>query len=197
MKRRIVTKLSRIVVSGVAVIAFAAPTLPQQQGSRFDVPPVPSPPEVVTAIIQLASLNRKSVLVDLGCGDGRIVLAAAKSHARAICVEIDSYILERARRAAQNANLAGQIEFRHQDLKEFVRDTKAMASLDVVVLYLTPELNKQIAPDLARNLKRGAKVISHAYPVEPWKPKEIKPVRIKSTGNTSRLYVYEISKRTR
>jgi hypothetical protein len=106
-------------------------------------------------------------------------------------------MLQQAREAAQKAGLDGQIEFRQQDLRDYVKDNKALAAIDVVVLYLTPELNRQIATDLRRNLKRGTKVISHAYPVYPWRPNEIKPVRIKATGNTSRIYIYELPGRSR
>lgn len=189
--------VSRVFVCYMIALTLAGTPLARQQENQTDVPPVPSPPEVVTEIIRLAALNKESVLVDLGCGDGRIVIAAAKARARAVCVEIDGYMLQQAREAAQKAGLDGQIEFRQQDLRDYVKDNKALAAIDVVVLYLTPELNRQIATDLRRNLKRGTKVISHAYPVYPWRPNEIKPVRIKATGNTSRIYIYELPGRSR
>jgi cyclopropane fatty-acyl-phospholipid synthase-like methyltransferase len=161
------------------------------------VPAVPSAPEAVSAIIQIAQLSKQKVLVDLGCGDGRIVVAAAKSAARAVCVEMDSAMLDRARRSASDAGVERQIEFRHMDLRDYVGNANNLAQIDVVVIYLAPELNRQIASDLKRGLKRGAIVISHAYQIEEWTPKEIKAVRIQSTGNTSRLYVYEPNPRTR
>ncbi|MBI4911003.1 MAG: class I SAM-dependent methyltransferase [Acidobacteria bacterium] len=177
--------------------AFALTAMAQNRPGESDVPAVPSAPEVVSAIIQLSQLNRQKLLVDLGCGDGRIAVAAAKSAARAICVENDSDMLGRARRTATAAGLLHQIEFRQVDLRDFVRDGINLAQVDVVVVYLTAELNRQIAADLERNLKRGGIVISHAYPISGWKPREIKPVRIQSTGNTSRLYVYEPNPRNR
>ncbi len=175
----------------LAVAALGITLMGQNRIGESDVPAVPSAPEVVSAIIQLAQLNKQKLLVDLGCGDGRIAVAAARSTARAVCVERDSEMLAGAKRAAIAAGLQTQIEFRQMDLRDYVRESSNMARVDVVVMYLTSELNRQIATDLERNLKRGAIVISHAYPIAAWKPKEIKAVRIQSTGNTSRLYVYE------
>src|SRR5687767_11037499 len=98
---RMVLATGRVCVLFIAVLGLTTSAIPQNPRRQLDVPPVPSPPEVVAMIIQLAALNKKSVLVDLGCGDGRIVLAAAKARARAICVEIDGYMLEQSRRNAQ------------------------------------------------------------------------------------------------
>jgi predicted O-methyltransferase YrrM len=155
-----------------------------------DVPAVPSAPEVVSAIVELARLNKDKIIVDLGCGDGRIAIAAAKNNARAVCVEVDLEMLGQARKAAAEAGVQDRIEFRQMDLRDFVRDGSNLARVDVVVLYLTPELNRRIAPDLRRGLRQSALVISHAYAIESWNPREVRAVRIQATGNTSRVYVY-------
>lgn len=192
-KNQTARRLQRYLVLAVLAITLMA----QTRSGESDVPAVPSAPEAVSAIIQLAQLNNQKLLVDLGCGDGRIAVAAARVNARAVCVERDSEMLDRAKRAATAAGVQAQIEFRQMDLRDYVRESNNLARVDVVVMYLTPELNRQIATDLERNLKRGALVISHAYPIAAWKPKEIKAVRIQSTGNTSRLYVYEPNPRSR
>ncbi len=179
-------------VGGSALSLAAMLSAGAQAFAQQDVPPVLSAPEVVAAILDAANLKPQDILADLGCGDGRIALAAVRAGARAICVEKDSRMLDQARRNAEAARVSNQIVFRLMDLRDFVKEQNSIAAVDVVVIYLTPELNALIAGDLRRYLKSGARVISHAYPVSDWRPTEIRPVWIRATGNTSRLYVYDI-----
>jgi SAM-dependent methyltransferase len=139
-------------------------------GRAPDVPFVPSPEEVVSSMLKLADVHKGDVVYDLGCGDGRIVISAAKDFgARGIGIDINP---ERIKEAAENARKAGVVKsvtFKEGDLFE--------ASLDgatVVTLYLLPSVNLRLKPKLLHDLKPGTRIVSHSFDMGDWKPdKEI------------------------
>jgi len=133
-----------------------------------DVIYVPTPAEVVEEMLKLAEVKKGDVLYDLGSGDGRIAVAAAKKYGiRAVGIDIDP---ERIREANENAKKAGVtklVQFRNEDLfKANFREAT------VVTLYLLPELNVRLRPRLWNELKPGTRVVSHQFDMAEWKPEK-------------------------
>jgi SAM-dependent methyltransferase len=137
-----------------------------------DVPYEPSPEHVVAEIIRLARLTPGDVLYDLGCGDGRIVIAAVRnSGVRGACVDIDPQRIAESRENARRAGVSDRIEFLTQDL--FETDLRPAS---VVTLFLWPEINLKLRPKLLRELKPGTRVISYMHDMGDWQPHETVPV---------------------
>jgi SAM-dependent methyltransferase len=133
---------------------------------RPDIGFIPTPPEVVDAMLSLADLSENDVLYDLGCGDGRIVIAAAQRYnIRAIGIDIDPVRIEEAVKASQRAGVSDRVQFRQQDLFECDFDEAT-----VVILYLLPHLNLKLRPQLYRQLKPGSRIISRDFDMDDWQP---------------------------
>jgi SAM-dependent methyltransferase len=132
-------------------------------------PYVPTPMNVVEKMLEMAEVDKDDVLFDLGCGDGRIVITAAKKYgARGIGVDIDPRRIKESRANAKNAGVTSQVEFRVQDaLKvDFSRAT-------VVALYLLPESNAMLRPILEKQLKPGVMVVCHDFSIPGWEDREV------------------------
>lgn len=130
-----------------------------------EVPFVPSPPEVVDRMLELAEVKRDDVIYDLGSGDGRIVIRAAKKYgARGVGIEIDSYLVELSRANAAKEGVDQLIQFRDQDAL-----TVDLSEATVVTLYMLPEFNAKLRPILER-LRAGSRVVSHDFGIEGWPP---------------------------
>ena len=129
-----------------------------------EVPYVVTPPQVVDAMLRLAGVGRDDVVYDLGSGDGRIVIAAARDFgARGVGIEIDPRLVAQSTRSAERAGLAERVRFVQQDL--FETDLRPAT---VVTLYLTRELNLRLRPKLLRELRPGARVVSHHFDMGDW-----------------------------
>jgi SAM-dependent methyltransferase len=150
---------------GVVLALTAAPVAAQESRSP-DVHFVPTPHEVVTEMLRVAKVGRKDVLYDLGSGDGRIVIAAAKKYGtRGTGIDLDPARIEESQAAARKARVTGKVQFRQADLFETdLRDAS------VVTLYLLPTLNVRLRPKLYRELRPGSRVVSHAFDMGDWKP---------------------------
>ena len=154
-----------------AVLLTAVPVLAQSQaGPRAtrtpDVIFVPTPHEVVDDMLRLAAVRKGDVLYDLGSGDGRIPIAAAKTYGvRAVGIDIDPDRIAEARENAKKAGVAGLVDFRLADL--FKSDFREAT---VVTLYLLPELNVKLRPRLLAELKPGTRVVSHQFDMGDWLP---------------------------
>ncbi|MGH9719866.1 MAG: SAM-dependent methyltransferase [Bryobacteraceae bacterium] len=159
------------------------PCLAQYEESG-DVPYVPTPPEVVEAMLKLADVKKGDIVYDLGCGDGRIVvMAAQKFGARGMGFDINP---ERVKEANENATKAGvteRVRFTTKNL--FEADIK---DASVVTLYLLPEVNLRLRPKLWKDLKPGTRIVSHSFDMGDWKPE--KTVEI----NGRRLYYWTVPK---
>lgn len=129
------------------------------------VPYVETPPAVVDGMLDLAELQPGERLIDLGSGDGRIVLAAARRGASALGVELAPDLVRRAREAARFEGLEARASFRRDDL--FV---VPLRDADVVTLYLLPGVNLRLRPKLLAELRAGARVVSHAFDMADWAP---------------------------
>jgi SAM-dependent methyltransferase len=149
-------------------LSFSRSLLSQQAQKREpDVVFVPTPDDVVEQMLDLAKVRKGDVVYDLGCGDGRIVIAAAQREARAVGVDIDPQRILQARRNAKLAGLGPEATFIEADLFETdLRDAT------VVMLYLLPRLNVKLKPKLLAELKPGARIVSHSFDMGDWKPDE-------------------------
>ncbi len=132
-----------------------------------DVPYVPTPLDVVEAMLDMAGLRAGERLIDLGSGDGRIPRAAARRSATALGVEIDAGLVARARSLTRLEGLEGRARFIRDDLF-----TVSLRDADVVTLYLLPDVNARLKPKLLSEMKPGARVISHAFDMGDWLPDE-------------------------
>jgi SAM-dependent methyltransferase len=131
-----------------------------------DVPYVPTPPEVVDAMLRVAGVSKSDLVYDLGSGDGRIVIAAAKRYgARGVGIDIDPERIRSARANAAREQVTDRVRFLQQDL--FETDIRPAT---VVTLYLLPSINERLRPTLLRTLRPGTRVVSHAFDMGDWKP---------------------------
>lgn len=133
----------------------------------LDVPYVPTPPEVVARMLEIAQVKKGDLLYDLGCGDGRIVVTAAREFgARGVGIDIDPARIREARENARKEGVGKLVQFRQADLfkSDFSRAT-------VVTLYLLPVINQKLRPQLWRQLKVGTRVVSHEFDMgDEWPP---------------------------
>jgi SAM-dependent methyltransferase len=178
----------------VLVCGTARPTAQSSAVQTPDNPPrspdvvfVPTPPEVVNAMLKTANVSRKDLVYDLGCGDGRIVIAAAKQFgARGVGVDIDPVRIKEARANAQAEGVADRVRFVEGDL--FETDLRPAT---VVTLYLLEQLNLKLQPKLVTELRPGTRIVSHAFSMGPWTPdKEL-------TIGGRRVYLWTIPPRGR
>jgi hypothetical protein len=151
-----------------AAVLAALPALAPaaDQHPHADAPYVPTPPAVVDVMLELAGVGPEDFVIDLGSGDGRIVIAAAKKRgASGFGVEIDGALAWEARREAQRQGVARRVEFKEQNL--FITD---IARATVVTMYLNRRLMLQLRPRLFEELKPGVRVVSHDFDMEKWRP---------------------------
>ena len=148
-------------------------------------PFVASPHNVVTAMLELAELKENETLFDLGCGDGRIILEAAeKFGARAVGVELDEGRYKECSLKIQKFHLEDRVEVIHGTLLDV-----DLQKADVVTLYLLTSANEKVRGNLQRDLKTGARVVSHDFPISKWTPSKVKELRENYGSHTLYLYV--------
>jgi ribosomal protein L11 methylase PrmA len=146
---------------------------------KLDVIFVATDLTIVDAMLTLAGVTRDDVVYDLGCGDGRIVIAAAKEFgARGVGVDLDPQRIREAQANAARAGVADRVTFRVQD----VLDTD-IQSATVVTLFLSPELNARLRPKLTSQLKAGSRIVSHRYGIGDWVPEVTRTVTVSETRN--------------
>jgi SAM-dependent methyltransferase len=134
----------------------------------FDVPFVPTPTEVVDEMLRLADVKAGDVLYDLGCGDGRIVIAAAKRFGtRAVGIDIDPVRISESNDNAAIAGVAGKVRFIQQNLFE-----ADFGDATVVTMYLLTSVNRRLRPKLLAELKPGTRLVSHSFDMGDWRPDE-------------------------
>lgn len=156
-------------------LVFALPQEPQLR--KPDVFYVPTPPAVVEAMLKMANVTGTDVVYDLGCGDGRIPITAAQKYgARGIGIDIDPVRIAEAKENAKTAGVADKVTFLNQDL--FTSDFK---DATVVTLYLLPSLNEKLMPKLQAELKKGTRIVSHAFDMgSNWPPEQRQEVEGKT-----------------
>ncbi|HYF43416.1 MAG TPA: class I SAM-dependent methyltransferase [Ramlibacter sp.] len=149
---------------------------------RLDVPYVPTPQPVVDKMLEMGKVGRNDRLFDLGCGDGRIVVTAAKRGATGVGIDINPERIKEAKENAQSAGVSDKVEFKVGDLFE-----ADFSEATVVTLYLLPSINQRLRPQLWRQLKVGTRVVSHDFDMgEEWPPE-----RMERVGNKT-IYAWTI-----
>jgi predicted RNA methylase len=146
------------------------------------IPYVTTPEAIVDSMLELAGVTQDDVVYDLGSGDGRIpIRAATKYGARGVGIEIRADLVDDARQHAAAAGVASQVEFRQGDLFE-----ADISDATVVTLYLLPAANVALRPKLLRELEAGARVVSHDFHMEEWRPDRTKDI------NGKKLHLWRI-----
>jgi len=177
--------LARVLFFGIffSVSVFAqAPARTQAP----DVIYVPTPYEVVDAMLKLGGVKKGDVLYDLGSGDGRIPVTAAKKFGiRAVGIDIDPTRIEEAKENAKKNGVTGLVQFRQEDLFR-----ANFREATVVTLYLLPDLNVKLRPKLLAELKPGSRIISHQFDMGTWKPEK----RVELNGRTIYLWTVPTKK---
>ena len=178
---------------------FASPTLfaiallspggfAQEWTKELDTPYVPTPQVVVDRMLELAQVKVGETVIDLGSGDGRIMIeAASKYGARGFGVEIDPLLVKRSNENARRAGVGDRVKFLQQDL--FKTD---FHEANVLTLYLLPDVNLALRPKILAELKAGARVVSHDYGMGDWRPdaEETIPAPDKKVGARKESQVY-------
>ena len=146
-------------------IAFALLLAQQSETVYINAPYVPSSDKVVSAMLKLAAVNSSDIVYDLGCGDGRIVILAAKEYgARGTGIDLNPKRIEEASANARKAGVESLVKFEVNDL--FAAD---IHSATVVALYLLPDVNLRLRPKLLKDLKPGTRVVSNSFGMGDWK----------------------------
>jgi SAM-dependent methyltransferase len=161
--------------------------------SQSLAPYVPSPPEVVDRMLSLAEVTKADVVFDLGCGDGRIPIAAARKFgARGVGLDIDPRRIEESRANAKAAGVEHLVEFRVEDVM-----TADVSKATVVTLYLLTSSNAKLRPLLTKQLAPGARVVSHAFSMGPTWPADKVDRFTTSTGDEITLYLWKTDGKVR
>lgn len=156
----------RPLVWRVAAMTVLLMTARATWAQQPDVPFVPTPQVVVDAMLELAGVGPRDYIIDLGSGDGRIVIAAARKRgARGLGVEIDVALVGQARLDARRQGVGDRVDFRRDDLLQ-----ADIGRATVVTLYLYPRLMKQMRPRLIAELRPGTRIVSHEFDMDPWQP---------------------------
>ena len=150
---------------------FAGIANAQDLESKKIVPFVPTPQEVVDKMIELGGVKKGDVVYDLGSGDGRIVITAAKKGARAVGYDIDGDLVKESRENIRKAGMENLAEIKQQDIL-----TVDLSPATVVTMYLLPDVNLKLKPNLLKQLKPGSRVVSHAFDMGDWKPEKTERV---------------------
>jgi len=184
------TMTARVLLPLMLLTLVAAPAAAQQAAQAPlrspDVIFVPTPQEVVDAMLKLAKVGPNDVVYDLGSGDGRIPITAAKTYgARGVGIDIDPQRIREATENLKQAGVGDKVKFLNQDLF-----TTPIGEATVVTMYLLPTLNVKVLPKLNAELKPGTRVVSHAFDIEGYPPQQT----INVNGRTVYMWTVPIRK---
>lgn len=171
---RIATLLLLIALAASSALTAQAPQTPPAR--RPDAPQlapyVPTPQEVVDRMLALAGVGKNDVVMDLGCGDGRIPITAAKTYgARGVGVDIDPALLAQANANAKAAGVSHLVTFKLQDAM-----TADLSEATVLTLYLLSSSNLKLRPKLTRELKPGSRIVAHNFALGDWEAEKVETV---------------------
>lgn len=187
--RKQVLSWSALIAVVVASSNFAISQERRRPARNPDVPFTASVDEVVDTMLRTAEVTDKDTVYDLGCGDGRIVIAAASEYgARGVGVDINPLRIKESRRNAGNAGVSHKVTFIEQDLLK-----TDLSQATVVVIYLDPKMNLRLRPKLLRELKPGARVVSNSFDMGDWKPDKV--VKLTVAGSECTIYYWAIASR--
>ena len=174
-------RIRPMIAAALLFVSFAAAQVTEPK-PRPEVPYVPTENAVAQAMLDLAGVKGADIVYDLGCGDGRIVVLAAKSYgARGVGVDIDPERIRDARANAQRNGVENLARFEEKDL--FDAD---IHEATVVTLYLLPAVNLRLRPKLLKDLKPGTRIVSHSFDLGDWKPEKEEVVE------GQRLYLWTV-----
>jgi cyclopropane fatty-acyl-phospholipid synthase-like methyltransferase len=159
----------------------------QDRDSTYIAPFVPTPQEVVDRMLELAQVSHGDLLYDLGSGDGRIVITAARRYgAQAVGFEIDPALVTNSKRNIKEAGVEALAEIRDQDVR-----TVDLSPASVVTMYLYPGANLRLRAAIMRQLKPGSRVVSHDFSMGDWKPDRVERMT-DSAGFVRTIYLWRI-----
>jgi SAM-dependent methyltransferase len=181
------SRTSIAVSAALAAVLWTGVASSQNRISADNLAPfVPTPEQVVVKMLAAAELKPGETLYDLGCGDGRILFVAAqKFGANAVGVELSAKLVKNATKRALQLGLQQQVKVIEGNLLDV-----NLRAADVVTLYLMRLSNERLKPNLRKQLKPGARVVSHDYPIPGWKPQRIESVSVLHRVHT--IYVYRM-----
>lgn len=177
-----------LITATLILVSFQLSGLPARSAAEQEslAPYVPTPQDVVEKMLELAQVTSSDVLYDLGCGDGRIVITAAKKYgARGVGVDIDPQRIQESQANARAAGVENRIKFIQQDAM-----TVDVSPATVVTLYLLPDSNRRLRGNLTRELKPGSRIVSHAFDMDEWEPLKVEHFT-DSGGMTRTLYLWK------
>jgi len=198
--RRVLFLVSLTLLSGLDCLKFDAEdddwigivhAEEQDRDSTYIAPFVPTPQEVVDRMLELAQVSQEDILYDLGSGDGRIVITAAKRYkAKAVGFEIDPALVTSSQRSIKEAGVEALAEIREEDIR-----TVDLSPATVVTMYLYPGANLRLRASIMRQLKPGSRVVSHDFSMGDWKPDRVE--RMTDSGGLLRtIYLWRIGERS-
>jgi SAM-dependent methyltransferase len=161
-------------------------------GAQSLAPFVPTPQDVVERMLELAAVTKDDVVYDLGCGDGRLVITAAKKYgARGVGIDIDPERIAESQANAKAAGVEHLVTFRLQDAL-----TADVTPATVVTLYLLSSSNLKLRPLLTRQLRPGARIVSHAFSMGDWQPDKVETFT-DANGSTRTIYLWKADGKVR
>jgi 2-polyprenyl-3-methyl-5-hydroxy-6-metoxy-1,4-benzoquinol methylase len=182
MNRRLVPALTVALILLVAVAGAQSPTTDKKP---LDVPYVPTHESLVDEMLNMARVSGSDVLYDLGSGDGRIVITAARKFGtRGVGYDLDPERISEARENARRAGVTDRVRFEQQDIF-----TAQFAEATVVTMYLLPDVNMRLRPRLLSELKPGTRIVSHNYDLGDWKPVQRKEMDVNGINHTLFLWI--------
>jgi len=183
----------RSAYSAVALLLLFA-SLAAAQSVQPEVPYVPTTDPAVQAMLKLAEVKKTDVVYDLGCGDGRIVVAAAKNYgARGVGIDINPQRVQEAKENAKKAGVENLVKFEVNDL--FKAD---IHEATVVTLFLLPEVNMRLRPKLLQELQPGTRIVSNTFDMGDWKAdKEQRLNGEDDYGLSQRFFLWVVPRRDR
>jgi len=185
-------------LAAIAVLAAASPALAQSPEAKDHIagPYLPTPWVIVDEMLKLADIRADDVVYDLGSGDGRLVITAAKRFkARGVGIELQPELIELANASAKKEDVADRVKFVQGDL--FETDIREAT---VVMLYLLPQFVTRLVPRFLSELRPGTRIVSHDYPLVPWPPDkdvsmDVPEKEFISGTSWTRLYYYVVPAR--
>jgi SAM-dependent methyltransferase len=186
LKEAIMKRTLILVLLAFAMLSAQPVSLVLAQEGKI-VPYVPTPQEVVDRMLELAQVKAGDVVYDLGSGDGRIVVTAAKKYGvKAIGFEIDPQRIKESQENIKKAGVENLVEIHQQDIR-----TVDLSPASVLTMYLLPEVNLMIRPNIWKQMKAGSRVVSHDFDMGDWKPLKTEHIKDGSTWDHT-LYLWHV-----
>jgi hypothetical protein len=183
MHRRLVPAFTVVFMLLVAVAGAQSPTTTEKK--PLDVPYVPTHESLVDEMLSMAKVGGNDVLYDLGSGDGRIVITAARKFGtRGVGYDLDPDRVSEARENARKAGVTDKVRFEQQDIF-----TAKIADATVITMYLLPDVNMRLRPRLLSELKPGTRIVSHNYDLGDWQPVQRKEMDVSGVNHTLFLWI--------